>query len=244
MSDTSRAVLLLADISGFTAFMKLHAISTSHARQIIVRLLDALVKASGPPLRVAELEGDAVFFYALADEKQLRAVAERVKAQLPRLFRVFKQEIEALQSVSVCVCEACTTVGNLRLKQVVHTGEVAVERIDRFEKLFGLDVIVVHRMLKNSVPASEYLMLTVPAYAALGDFYMQEPERRVETFEGVGDVETVVFYEDRLARVVAESGDSLPPRPSRAAVLSFDLRMLLKSIGEILTGKVSRGTRA
>ena len=97
---------------------------------------------------------------------------------------------------------------------------------------------------KNSVPASEYLMLSAPAYEAIGDFYMQEPERRTETFEGVGEVETVVFYEDRLARVVAENGDRLPPRPSRAAVLSFDLRMLFKSIGEILTGRGSRNTNA
>jgi hypothetical protein len=57
MSDTTRAVLLLADISGFTKFLKLHTLSTSHARQIIVRLLDALVKVSEPPLKVAELEG-------------------------------------------------------------------------------------------------------------------------------------------------------------------------------------------
>jgi hypothetical protein len=126
----------------------------------------------------------------------------------------------------------------------VHTGEVAVERIDRFEKLFGIDVIVVHRMLKNSVPASEYLMLSAPAYEAIGDFYMQEPEHRTETFDGVGEVETVVFYEDRLARVLASNGEVLPERPSRAAVLSFDVRMLIKSIGELVTGKANRGARA
>jgi hypothetical protein len=193
---------------------------------------------SEPPLKVAELEGDAVFFYALAEESQLMNVAKRVKAQLPRMFRVFKQEIEALQKVPICVCEACTSVGSLRLKQVLHTGEIAIERIGRFEKLFGLDVIVVHRMLKNSVPAREYLMLTVPAYETIGDFYMQEPERRTETFEGVGEVETVVFYEDGLAKIVAEA-DGMPAPPSRAAVLGFDLRMLFRSIAEVVKGKGS-----
>jgi hypothetical protein len=239
MSETQRAVLVLADISGFTTFMKLHAISTSHARQIIVRLLQALVKASGPPLKVAELEGDAVFLYALTDERQLPAVAARVKAQLPRLFRVFRQEIEALQGVPLCVCGACNSVGNLRLKQVVHTGEVAVERIDRFEKLFGLDVIVVHRMLKNTVPAHEYLMLTAPAYDSFGSFDTSGPERRVEHFEGVGEVETVVFYENDLASVVARAGAGLPRPPSRAAVVAFDLKMLFRSIGELLRGKAA-----
>lgn len=238
MNGATNAVLMLADISGFTKFMKAHAIASSHARQIIVRLLDALVKASGPPLKVAELEGDAVFFYALAGENQLMDVATRVKSQLPRLFRVFKQEVEALQKVPICKCDACANVASLRLKQVVHTGEVAVERIGRFEKLFGLDVIVVHRMLKNSVPSSEYLMLSLPAWKAIGDFYMQEPEFRTEKFEGVGDVETVVFYEDRLARVIAEA-DELPAAPTRAAVLAFDLRMVLRSIGDIVRSKVA-----
>jgi hypothetical protein len=39
MSDTSKAILLVADISGFANFMKLHALSTNHAKQIVVRLL-------------------------------------------------------------------------------------------------------------------------------------------------------------------------------------------------------------
>ena len=141
MDESSQAMLLIADISGFTRFMRLHALTTSHAHQIIVRLLKALVDASGPPLKIAELEGDAVFFYALGTEDDLPQDTAAVKEQILRFFRVFKQEIEALQQVTACVCEACTNVGQLRLKQVVHYGEVAVEKIDRFEKLFGLDVI-------------------------------------------------------------------------------------------------------
>jgi hypothetical protein len=62
MGADSKAILLVADISGFTKFMKLHAISTSHAKQIIVRLLKSLMKASKPPLKVAELEGDLFSF--------------------------------------------------------------------------------------------------------------------------------------------------------------------------------------
>ncbi len=57
MSGTSKAVLLVADISGFTKFMQMHAVSTSHAKQIVVRLLKSLMKASKPPLKVAELDG-------------------------------------------------------------------------------------------------------------------------------------------------------------------------------------------
>jgi len=38
MDESSQAVLLIAYISGFTKFMRLHALTTSHARQIMVRL--------------------------------------------------------------------------------------------------------------------------------------------------------------------------------------------------------------
>ena len=107
---------------------------------------------------MAELEGDAVFFFALTTEDDLPQAADAVKEQILRFFQVFSREINALQQFTACVCEACTNVGQLRLKQVIHRGEVAVEQIDRFEKLVGLDVIVVHRMLKNTVPSNEYLM--------------------------------------------------------------------------------------
>ncbi len=233
MDESSQAVLLIADISGFTRFMRLHALTTSHAHQIIVRLLKALVDASGPPLKIAELEGDAVFFYALGTENDLRQDIAAVKEQILRFFRVFKQEIEALQQVTACICEACTNVGQLRLKQVVHYGEVAVEKIDRFEKLFGFDVIVVHRMLKNTVPSKEYLMMSDPAYAACTDFYNLEPERRTEEFEGVGAVETFVFYDTSLASALEHVPADPPPtlRKNIGWKLKMHGRTMLELVG-------------
>lgn len=236
MPDTSRAVLLVADISGFTQFLRLHAISSIHAREIIVRLLNVLVRVSRAPLRVAELEGDAVFFYALADGDDLAAVSARVKDQIPRLFRAFRREVDAMRQMPLCVCDACMSVGNLRLKQVVHTGEVALERIDRFEKLFGLDVVVVHRMLKNSVPAKEYLMLSDPAYASFRGFYDQEPERRKERFEGVGELDMLVFYDTHLTSMLAQVADDAAEwRPSgRLSVLGWKLGMARRTIAGLL----------
>ncbi len=232
MNDTSPALLLIADISGFTRFMRLHALTTSHARQIIVRLLKALVAASGPPLKVAELEGDAVFFYALTTEDDLPQAADAVKEQIMRFFQVFKQEIGALKQVTACVCEACTNVGQLRLKQVIHRGEVALEKIDRFEKLFGLDVIVVHRMLKNTVPSNEYLMMTEPVYAACTGFYNLEPERRTEDFEGVGAVDTLVFYDDALASAL-EQIPAVPPAPPLSKNIGWKLKMHGRTLLEL-----------
>jgi len=201
MSSTSKAVLLVADISGYTKFMKLHAVSMSHAKVIIVRLLKSLMQAARPPLKVAELEGDAVFFYAVSSEKDLKKTADQVKDQVVEFFSAFKAEIEKISKLNTCNCDACDHVTDLKLKQVVHVGDVAIEKIDRFEKLFGIDVILVHRMLKNSVPANEYVMMTDAVYSAIKDFFGIDPERRKETFDGVGEVETLVFYPGDIPEV-------------------------------------------
>jgi hypothetical protein len=197
--DNNNTILLIADISGYTRFMKQHTIATSHAKQIIVRLLKALMQTAKPPLKVAELEGDAVFFYARTNGKSLEVVAEQVKAQVVVLLRAFKKELQAIDSLRTCACDACDHAHDLQLKQVIHAGNVDVERIERFEKLFGLDVILVHRMLKNSVNAHEYVMMTMPVFNSLKDFFGLQPERYMESFEGIGEVETLVFYPKQIA---------------------------------------------
>ncbi len=89
MNKETRAILLVADISGYTKFMKYHTVSISHAKQIIVRLLKAMINASGYPLKIAELEGDAVFFYTSFQEKDFEEKASQVKSQIIRLFMLF-----------------------------------------------------------------------------------------------------------------------------------------------------------
>ena len=56
--------LVLADISGYTRFIRLHGLSMLHAEQIIAELLDAVIGASEHPLQLSKLEGDAAFMYA------------------------------------------------------------------------------------------------------------------------------------------------------------------------------------
>ena len=54
-----RGVLVLADISGFTAFVT--AVELEHGPQIIGALLEAVMRRLAPPLEIQEIEGDAVF---------------------------------------------------------------------------------------------------------------------------------------------------------------------------------------
>jgi hypothetical protein len=196
MDSAPRAFLLLADISGFTKFMQQKTISLNHAKQIVVRLLKAIVSNSSHPLTVAELEGDAVFLYAAFDDHDETKIASSVRKQMEDFFTAFEQERASINDVTTCSCNACQQVAGLKLKQIIHVGSIATETIDRFEKLFGLDVILVHRLLKNSVKKKEYVMMTRPAYKAIGEFFGHPPERHTESYEGVGTVETLVFYPD------------------------------------------------
>ncbi len=242
---TTQGILLVADISGYTDFVRQHTRSASHARQITVRLLKALVSAASPPLSVAELEGDAVFFYALGSEEEVPGLAEQVKHQIPRLFRAFAKELKVLSSGPKCSCDACAGIEALRLKQVVHTGEVAVEKIGRLEKLFGLAVIIVHRMLKNSVPAKEYLMVSESAFSNFDGFFGLEPERRVVELEGIGEHRTMVFYAEQLAsvqeRLANEEGPI--PDPSLAQILRWKLGLMVRTLVDMVTRRSLRAKR-
>ena len=189
--STQKALLVIADISGFTQFMKSHENKANHAMQVVVELLRAVISAAAPPLKLAEVEGDAAFFYAICKEdgdgaRELVAI----KKQVLSFFRSFYQTLHRLCALYPCARNA----RNLRLKVVIHAGEVAIEHIHGFDKLFGMDVILTHRLLKNSVPSPEYVLMTEAAYNRLGDFEKLTPERQTEYCEGIGVVETVVIY--------------------------------------------------
>ncbi len=236
MADTNNTVLLIADISGYTKFMKQHAVSVSHAKQIIVRLLKALMQTAKPPLKVAELEGDAVFFYARTSKNDIEKVAEQVKGQIVGFFSAFKKELHDIDSLKTCSCDACDHVHDLQLKQVIHAGNVELMKIEQFEKPFGIDVILVHRMLKNSVPAHEYVMMTDLMYNTIKDFYGLQPERYKETFEGVGEVETLVFYPKHLGHKIETLTLQIPhvQRPSFLDKVRWRLEITYKTIFDLL----------
>ena len=239
---TCQSLLVLADISGFTKFMKLHTITIAHAKQIIVKLLESIIKTALPPLKLIELEGDAVFFYAACcqDEAELDQHIAAVKTQIIGFFRAFYRELLKLCELQLCVCEACVSVKDLRLKIVLHAGEVAVEHIHSFEKLFGIEVIVAHRLLKNSVPAKEYILMTPPVYQRLGDFHALQPEKRQENYDDIGKVEYFVFYPP--AALIGIDGLHENPAPSKLpSRLRWYLRLDLFGFLDVLGIRKLRG---
>ena len=62
---TERIVLILADISGYTRFMLASQEALVHGQQVITELLESIIREVEIPLEVKEIEGDAVFLYAV-----------------------------------------------------------------------------------------------------------------------------------------------------------------------------------
>lgn len=180
------AVIVLADISGYTRFMKLHGMALAHAESIITQLLDSIIDHTEHPLTLNKLEGDAALFYALTDENP-RAVAESVLHQVNGFFHAFSTRKKEIGVDALCNCGACTEVVHLNIKAVVNFGSVVVRRVRQFEEISGTSVIIAHRLLKNSVPLDEYVLLAEDFEQILDD---PPPggTRITEQCEGIGAV--------------------------------------------------------
>lgn len=166
----TEAILVIVDISGYTNFIRNRTISLIHAEGIITQLLESVVTAASHPLQVNKFEGDAALLFAETHAEPERAVGS-VLSQVGELFDVFAQRQAQIAADSrSCPCAACGTgVTQLRLKAFVHIGEIAIKRVLRFEELAGEPVIVIHQLLKNSVPSNAYLLLTEPVHVLAGD---------------------------------------------------------------------------
>jgi hypothetical protein len=141
------------------------------------------------PLRVAGIEGDALFLYAIksGDDEVWRRRGASLVERLLTLFDAFAQRLVEIGAYSVCNCNACRAVGDLKLKVIAHSGEAVVTQIAGHSSLSGPDVITVHRLAKNTVPEDQYMLMTEAAYKDLG-----APEG-VEITKGVEEIDTGTF---------------------------------------------------
>src|SRR5690349_15968335 len=139
------AYFAIADISGYTNFLA--AVEIDHAQDIIADLMDTVVKGLRPPFRLAKFEGDAVFVYAISE----RVEGSLLQDSIDSAYFKFRRRLRDIRQASTCECKACAAMGDLDLKFVVHHGEMVKQRMGGREELAGRDVILVHRLLKNTV---------------------------------------------------------------------------------------------
>jgi len=148
------ALIFIPDISGYTEFITQTEIK--HSNHIISELLEIIINANQLNLLVSEIEGDAVLFYRKGDPPKTEDVIRQVK----KMFLNFHTHLKIIQRDNVCQCGACRSAINLTLKFIVHYGILNETVVQNFTKIMGSDVILAHRLLKNNIEETEYMLLT------------------------------------------------------------------------------------
>jgi hypothetical protein len=109
-----------------------------------------------------------------------------------------------------CKCAICRNSRELALKIVVHTGTAVFHKIGGFNKVSGPDVILAHRLLKNSVPDKEYLLMSEAAHSAMGEKMGGPFFQGKESYDGFGSVDTFVRYNGDVKQQHLDSLYKLP----------------------------------
>lgn len=148
------ALLLIPDISGFTRFIE--ESGSPRAPFLVADLLEILIEANILDLQVNEIQGDAVLFYRLGPPPTVQELVRQCR----RIYLDFQNYLRLVERDTGSELATALQELALTLKIVVHYGRVSVAQIREHIKLMGRDVIVVHRLLKNNVAGSEYILLS------------------------------------------------------------------------------------
>ena len=186
-----RALLLIADIGGYTEYMQFHRSVLGHAEAATARMLGKVGKVGvARDFELIEIEIDAAFLSrnaaGLDGPSTLGVVTKAAFAMRDAVHRE-----RQLVQLNMCPCGSCKQCSALKLKFFSHVGEVATQTIKRRKKLVGLNVIHVHRMLKNPVDVPESLLVTDEFFrlddTASSELMMQDLDLDLE---GIGQVRT------------------------------------------------------
>ena len=185
----SRGLLLIADITGYTVFLKESELE--HAQGTLTALLEILVGGTRPPLTISQLEGDAVFSYGLED---FGLGGQTFVEMIESLYIAFRRAVDSMVLNTLCTCSACSNIENLDLKFFVHHGEFVTQEVGQYRELVGSDVNLIHRLTKNTVTQMTgivaYVLYTEAAVEAAELTPLADTWRtHTETYEDVGTVE-------------------------------------------------------
>jgi hypothetical protein len=134
----------------------------------------------------------------------------------------FHKHLKRYELQRICPCGACKSAVDLKLKVISHFGEIAEYSVKQHKKLFGKDVIVIHRLLKNNIDSNEYLLMTSPV---IKENSIKELPNWFSVLEGSGEYDSgeVQYRYSLLSGLM----DKVPPpdlphvRLSSTAGISF-----------------------
>ncbi|MDF4201356.1 DUF2652 domain-containing protein [Maribacter sp. SA7] len=148
-------LLCIPDISGFTEFMSETDFELSS--KIIPALLNQIIYTNKIGLKISEIEGDAVLFFKTGEMPSLENLIDQCRS----FYTEFYKELDTLRKKYKTNKDAASIPDILGLKIILHYGkEIALTKVGNSIKLFGEDLIIAHKLLKNKIKISEYLLLT------------------------------------------------------------------------------------
>lgn len=182
------AFFCVPDITGFTRFISTSDLSFSST--FIPGLLRRLVNANIIKLNVGEIEGDAIFFYRTGRLPSVAMVAKQCKL----LFQTFHNYLQSIEKDDPENYQKHLANGQMGLKIIIHHGEIMEANIKGRTKLIGQNVIIAHKLLKNSIPEGEYILLTKEYTSKITGkditqwFPWGKLQEGSETYEHIGEV--------------------------------------------------------
>ena len=239
LAKPESACFLIADISGYTSFLT--GVELDHAHDIIADVMDTVVRRLRPPFRLAKFEGDAAFFYALADKIDGSVLQDAIESA----YFGYRKRLRSIKLASACECSACSRMQDLDLKFVSHHGEFIKHRMAGREELAGRDVIVIHRLLKNGVNER----LGGHAYALYSDACIQamaiDPRAQglLEHREAIDIIGDVKCWVRDLETAWAQENDrqrNEVARDNAFAVIEFDIAAPRPTVWEHWTSPALR----
>lgn len=239
LNQPEPACLVIADITGYTSYLA--GVELDHAQDILADLVDTVVGTLRPTFRLAKLEGDAAFTYAITATVDASALMDTVE----RTYFAFRRRLRDIALASTCDCNACLRMPALDLKFLAHHGMIVRQRMAGREELVGSDVILAHRLLKNAITEqtgiAAYALYTEGCLraagvdpASLGLVEHRETYDHIGEVVGwVGDLGAAWTVEQARTRVVVEPSAAL-------ATLEFDLPAPPAVAWEYLTSPARR----
>ena len=240
MSATpDRGCLIIADISGYTEYVV--ASPLEYAEDVVADITRDLVDRLEPVVRVNKLEGDAAFGYALEGEVDGSMLLDSIE----ECYFGFRRRIRGIEHSTSCTCNACAKAPDLNLKFVAHYGEFIRRRSGSGEELTGPDVILVHRLLKNTVSErlglKGYALCSDACIEALGiDSVATGMESGSERYPDVGDVSVCVLDLEARWEVERERRRVVVPADEAAFAIEVALPVPPQVAWEYLTSPQKR----
>jgi uncharacterized protein YndB with AHSA1/START domain len=228
------ACFVIADISGYTGFLA--GVELDHAHDIIADVMDTVVRRLRPPFRLAKFEGDAAFFYAVADKFDGSVLQDAIESA----YVAFRKRLRNIKQASACKCSACSKMQDLDLKFVSHHGECIKHRMAGREELAGRDVILIHRLLKNTVNERfgrrAYALYSDPCIRAIGiDPVAQSLVEHRESIDIIGEVTCWVRDLEAAWQKENERERNEVTRDEAAMVIEFDIAAPRPMVWEYFT---------